>query len=69
MKLMQYERCTQKKLRSLFEYLDNDGDGRITQQRLENGLNELQHYTSDIDPNESISCEYNVEELLRCIPK
>lgn len=66
---MQYERCTQKKLRNLFEYLDKDGDGRITQGCLEMGLNQLQSYTTDFtDPNEAISCEYNVEEILRCIP-
>ena len=35
---MAYERCVRKKLRSLFEYLDADKDGRITPSCLQSGL-------------------------------
>ncbi|RYH19388.1 hypothetical protein EON65_26135 [archaeon] len=38
---MSYERCVRKKLRSLFEYLDTDNDGRITPENLLRGLNQL----------------------------
>ena len=66
---MRYERCTQKKLMNLFEFLDKDGDGRISQQCLLTGLNQLQSYASDdLYPNESISCEFEVEEILRSLP-
>ena len=43
---MSYERCVKKKLRSLFEYLDTDHDGRITQTCLLRGLSRLQSYAS-----------------------
>lgn len=66
---MQYERCTQKKLLALFEYLDTDGDGHITHEGLSKGINQLQSYAVDnLDPNQVITCEYNVEEILRSIP-
>ena len=38
---MAYERCVRKKMRSLFEYLDTDHDGRITQECLLQGLHRL----------------------------
>ena len=70
---MAYERCVQKKLRSLFEYLDRDGDGRITPSCLQHGLIRLQSYPrkrgekgDNIPP--PIICEYEIEELLRCVP-
>ncbi len=86
---MAYERCVHKKLRSLFEYLDTDGDGRITPSNLQNGINRLNSITfnndeksmnkTDNDSRDSseilqakkapVICEYEVEELLRCIPK
>jgi Ca2+-binding EF-hand superfamily protein len=66
---MQYERCTQRKLRALFEYLDTDRDGHITHDGLSKGINQLQSYgNDDYDPNIPITCEYNVEEILRSIP-
>lgn len=67
---MQYERCTLKKLKNLFEYLDQDGDGKITQAGLTRGLMELKGASNEsTDPNESIYCEYNVEEILRSLPE
>jgi hypothetical protein len=69
--MMAYERCVQKKLRSLFEYLDRDGDGRITPSCLQHGLIRLQSYPrSKTDPDAPfpIICEYEIEELLRCVP-
>jgi len=67
---MQYERCTQKKLRNLFEFLDKDGDGKISEESLASGLSQLQAYSDDdLDPNESVSCEYNAEEILRSLPR
>jgi hypothetical protein len=44
--MMAYERSVRKKLRSLFEYLDTDRDGRITLECLLNGLSRLQEYES-----------------------
>ena len=70
---MAYERCVRKKLKSLFQYLDTDNDGRITPTCLENGLVKLQSYTAnplyEIDPDTPQICEYEIEELLRCIPR
>ncbi len=62
-KLMEYERCVRKKLASLFEFLDVDGDGRITPDCLSNGLIRLSTRDSPNTP-----CEFEVEELLRAIP-
>ena len=70
--MMAYERCVRKKLRSLFEYLDTDKDGRITPTCLQLGLIRLQAYStvrgvknSDIPQ----ICEYEIEELLRAVPR
>jgi len=80
---MAYERCVNKKLRSLFEFLDADRDGRITSECLLSGINRLltdMNMYSDSPSNNNNSstgtsdevpstiCEYEVEELLRCIP-
>lgn len=62
-RMMEYERCVRRKLRSIFEYLDVDGDGKITPDCLANGLIQLQGRKE----GEAI-CEYEMEELLRCIP-
>ncbi len=76
---MAYERCVRKKMRSLFEYLDSDRDGRITQQCLLSGLHKLQSLDNsemslldatvpiDVDPSDAM-CEYEIEELIRCVP-
>ena len=66
---MQYERCTSKKLRALFDFLDTDHDGIINFNNLQNGLDQLQQVDPSFLPNTSISCEYNSEEILRCLPK
>lgn len=57
-----------KKLRSLFEFLDSDQDGRITSECLQSGMNRL---LSDMNMygDSTTICEYEVEELLRCIPR
>jgi len=50
-KLMSYERSYRKKLRSLFEYCDVDGEGRIDPARLARGLARLQRtYNTDRSP-------------------
>ena len=46
--MMQYERSVQKKLRSLFEYLDVDNDGKITEECLLNGLARLRNAQSNV---------------------
>ena len=78
---MEYERCVRKKLRSLFEYLDTDQDGKITSDCLLSGINKLQSGTSaDLSNDDPFSilkdeklyadlCEYEVEELIRCVPE
>jgi 2,3-bisphosphoglycerate-dependent phosphoglycerate mutase len=70
--MMSYERCVRKKLRALFEYLDENNDGRITPLCLQNGLIRLQTYDDQhLDEGftlRSSICEYEIEELLRCIP-
>lgn len=43
--MMRYEQCVRKKLRSLFEYLDTDGDGKITQACLLHGLARLHSHS------------------------
>jgi bisphosphoglycerate-dependent phosphoglycerate mutase family 1 len=103
--MMSYERCVRKKLRSLFEYLDTDKDGRITPACLTSGLSRLLNYESGgadgavkltangvaVSPNgvmlnangaqygsNTVSadfcgvedvCEFEIEELLRCVPR
>jgi 2,3-bisphosphoglycerate-dependent phosphoglycerate mutase len=74
-KVLEYERCVQKKLRSLFQYLDKDQDGRITPQCLQSGLTRLVNYPrkrienrDKTDAPPPIICEFEIEELLRCIP-
>jgi hypothetical protein len=62
-KMMEYERCQRKKMTALFEYLDVNGDGKITADCLHNGLVRLEGRGKD----ESI-CEFELEEILRCIP-
>ena len=74
MQMMEYERCVRKKLRSLFEYLDTDKDGRITPSCLQSGLIRLQAYSFDKCSKNNISgfpqiCEYEIEELLRAVPR
>ena len=75
---MAYERCVRKKLRSLFEYLDHDKDGRITPSCLQSGLIRLQNYsmeystkngTGNCNPEYPQICEYEIEELLRAVPR
>jgi hypothetical protein len=67
--MMAYERCVRKKLRSLFEYLDTDNDGRITPSCLQIGLIRLQTYTQTPSTEVPQICEYEIEELLRCVPR
>ena len=62
-KLMDYERCVRKKMTALFEYLDENGDGKITTDCLHNGLVRLNSRA-----HEDITCEFELEEILRCIP-
>ena len=77
-KVMAYERCVQKKLRSLFEYLDTDKDGRVTPLCLQSGLIRIQNNRplkkrssamSEDEIDQLIPCEYEIEELLRCVPE
>lgn len=65
---MSYERSVKKKLRSLFEFLDHDGDGRITQDCLLRGLNNLSSFHASHSTGEEVSFEYEIEELIRCVP-
>jgi hypothetical protein len=74
LQMMEYERCVRKKLRSLFEYLDTDKDGRITPSCLQSGLIRLQNYSTGVGvctPNPAAPqiCEYEIEELLRAVPR
>lgn len=75
---MAYERCVRKKLRSLFEYLDADKDGRITPSCLQSGLIRLQNYSMESSTKNGTGtcsseypqiCEYEIEELLRAVPR
>lgn len=67
---MTYERCTRKKLVNLFNCLDVDGDGKISAENLSKGLSQLQSYAEEIDdPDKSIRCEFEVEEILRSLPE
>ena len=81
--MMRYESSVQKKMRSLFEYLDVNNDGKITHQCLMNGLarlrnnkiiNEQTNATfTNTDRNSTDSAqtdfsEYSIEELIRSVP-
>ena len=45
------------------EYLDENGDGKITTDCLHNGLVRLNSRS-----HEDVTCEFELEEILRCIP-
>jgi len=62
--MMEYELCVKKKMTALFEYLDVNGDGKITLDCLHNGLISL----SCSAPGDTV-CEFELEEILRCIPR
>lgn len=66
--MIAYERCVRKKMRSLFEYLDTDHDGKITQQCLLQGLNRLKSLELTAADDNSDSCEYEINELIRAVP-
>ena len=63
-KMMSYERCVRKKLRGIFEFLDEDRDGKVTPDCSSSGLIQL---SGGRNKGEEI-CEYELEELLRAIP-
>mmetsp|Transcript_22842 Transcript_22842/g.51253 ORF Transcript_22842/g.51253 Transcript_22842/m.51253 type:complete len:433 (-) Transcript_22842:131-1429(-) len=48
-KMMRFHRSPQKKLQSLFEYLDADGDGRITSRCLIHGFSQLRASPPTVD--------------------
>lgn len=62
-KMMEYERCVKKKMTALFEYLDVNGDGKLTADDLHTGLIRLDSRELGMP-----LCEYSVDELMRCIP-
>ncbi len=81
--MMRYESSVQKKMRSLFEYLDVDNNGKITHQCLLNGLARLRNNktineqtnttstsagTNSTDSAQKDSSEYSIEELIRSVP-
>jgi Ca2+-binding EF-hand superfamily protein len=73
--MMMYESCVRKKLRSLFQYLDIDGNGTVTEEELLKGLTRLNEYRSSLGGEEGGSSnpedaqfEYSVEELIRSVP-
>ena len=77
-KMMAYESCTRKKLVALFEYLDKDRDGFITPFDLQSGMAMLQlqgfdpsggHASKASQRAEREICEFEIEELLRCVPQ
>jgi hypothetical protein len=45
--MMLYERCFVRKLRSLFQYFDKDGDGRVSVQSMQEGLLKLKAYQKE----------------------
>ena len=66
--MMEYERSFIRKMRSLFQYFDSDGDGRITSADLQDGLLRLRAYREDAaspDVSERFFCDE--EELLRSL--
>ena len=68
---MQYERCTLKKLQSIFEFLDTDHDGSINVKDLEFGLTQLDstfNYDYGLTDDEATLAEYSASEILRSIP-
>jgi hypothetical protein len=45
--MMLYERCFVRKLRSLFQYFDKDGDGRVSVKSMQEGLLKLKAYQKE----------------------
>ena len=71
-RILRYETCTIKKLTSLFNFLDKEGTGLINSKSIQEGLTLLQNSQDDstgtFDEDELI-CEFEIEELLRMVPK
>lgn len=63
-KMMEYERCFSRKMRSLFEFFDADGDGKVSSSELLEGLTKLKEYRSASDKQ----YYFDDEELIRCLP-
>ena len=82
-KMMAYESCTRKKLVALFEFIDKDKDGIISTFDLQSGMTRLLSSSSSSSSFASSSssfslassrqeeqiCEFEIEELLRCVPQ
>lgn len=63
--MMEYERCFSRKMRSLFEFFDADGDGKVSSSELLEGLMKLKEYRSASDQQ----YYFDDEELIRCLPR
>jgi Ca2+-binding EF-hand superfamily protein len=80
-KMMAYESCTRKKLVALFEFIDKDKDGIISTFDLQSGMTRLLSPSSSSSSSSTSSfslassrqeeqiCEFEIEELLRCVPQ
>ena len=67
--MMEYERCFVRKMRSLFQYFDSDGDGKVSSSELLEGLSKLKEYRSSSEETEYQRHYFDDEELIRCLPR
>lgn len=67
--MMEYERCFMRKMRSLFQYFDSDGDGKVSSSELLEGLSKLKEYRTASEKTEYQRHYFDDEELIRCLPR
>ena len=66
--MLEYERSFVRKMRSLFQYFDTDGDGLVSAKDLQEGLTKLRAYREEAVSSEDSSSNrffWDEEELLR----
>ena len=66
--MIEYERCFIRKMRSIFQYFDANGDGKVSSEEVLDGLNKLRKYRTALENADDAKYCFDDEELLRCLP-
>jgi Ca2+-binding EF-hand superfamily protein len=66
--MMAYERCFKRKMRSLFQFFDTDGDGKVSSSQLLEGLTKLKNHRTTLENMDEGQYYFDDEELIRCLP-